>query len=193
MKIVWVLAFGTIFGFVKSIQAEEECLKLNLNCDECSKKDKCLFYTAYPQDVKGICVGKEPALEVFLEGLGAENVKNCSILPKFTIDSTDSSTNLPKITKNYSDLSKIASPSTTKKVTNSSTSTKTPKKEAATKVSRKSFSGGVFFGGMVLAIVLLIIIGFTANKYHSMKYGTPVLYGLLNPAPTTNREGYEEQ
>ena len=56
----------------------------------------------------------------------------------------------------------------------------------------KSFKGGVFFGGIVFAIVLLMNFIYGWNKYQSKKYGTPIQYGLLyssSPKPDPAREG----
>ena len=44
----------------------------------------------------------------------------------------------------------------------------------------KSFNGGVFFGGIVCAIALLLVFAFGWNKYLSMRNGTQVKYGLLS-------------
>ena len=71
-------------------------------------------------------------------------------------------------------------------------STKAPQSIVSTETPvSKSFQGGVFFGGIVFAIVLLMIFTYGWNKYQSRKNGTPIQYGLLysSSKPDPTREG----
>ena len=174
VKPLWMLAFIFIMNFSSLIYAKEVPSKEPPSKVVPSKEDECATWNAKGEDFETDC-------------------SNCR-----SHKTSDNTTCLFFVVRGHQDKGFCVSESHNKELKGFSqafdcswftyppyTSTEAPQSMS------KSFKGGVFFGGIVFAIVLLMIFVYGWNKYQSKKNGTPIQYGMLysSPKPDPTREG----
>ena len=168
MRILLLIAILSILGMVNISYANGECKDWNDDCNKCNE-GKCGYFIDHNHEDKGICISKDRISDVgnILKD-GYELSKNCT--PNTNSSETVSKTKIPQ-----------------PKVEITTTELLPPSEATASKnhmnidSTKKSFNGGVFFGGIVFAIALLVIFAYGWNKVQSMRNGSPVKYGLLSP------------
>ena len=169
MRLLLLVAILSILGMVNISHANGECKDWNGHCKKCHEA-KCVYFINHEHDDKGVCIGKDrnSTIDEILKSIEYEVSENCA-------QTANSSNTASKIDMSQSKVDITTSePLPPSEVTAS----KNHKKIDSTK---KSFNGGVFFGGIVFTIVLLVVFTYGWNKFQSMRNGMPVKYGLLSP------------
>ena len=169
MRHLLLIAVLSNIGMVSISHAKGECKDWNDDCNKCNEAN-CGFFIGHKHNDKSVCISKNRTSDVgkILEEQEYELLETCN--QKTNSSNTASKTNVPQ--------SKVEITATEPLASSEATTSKNHVKIDSTK---KPFNGGVFFGGLVCGIALLLVFTYGWNKFQSMRNGTPVKYGLLSP------------
>ena len=128
------------------------------------------FFIGHKHNDKSVCISKNRTSDVgtILKEKEYEQLENC--VQSSNSSNTASETNVPQSKVEITATEPLPS-----------SKAKTSMNHMKTDSTKKSFNGGVFFGGIVCGIALLLVFTSGWNKFQLMRNGTPVKYGLLSP------------